>query len=152
MSDRYKQEIEDILQQAGEWTTSERVQKRKASIWRLAWLQVRTAATESGWAVTPGRVMLTSLVLFLAALVIHAAAPGLGLVGPLAVAGIIAFIVAYGFFLLKPRRGPGSDKRWRGRPIEHGAGMGYGEGKRWRGQRVDDSTPEASWWDKLRGK
>ncbi|MDA1189337.1 MAG: hypothetical protein O2854_06645 [Chloroflexi bacterium] len=119
MSDKYKDEIEDILRQAGEWSTPEPIRKRQMSVWRLAWLQLKTAVSDNGWSITPGRLMLTSLALFLAALIVHAAAPNLGLIGPLAIAGIIAFIVAYGFFLMRPKRGGGTyRKMWRGEVVD----------------------------------
>lgn len=145
MPEKYKQEIEDILQQAGEWTTPERVRRRRQSVWKLAWHQVRESLKGKAWAVTPGRVMLAALLVFLAALIIYAAAPNLGLVGPIAIAGLVLFIVAYGLFFV---RGPKYEKRWRGRSVDAGR-LSHSE-KRWRGMPIEDSEP--SWWDRFRSR
>lgn len=146
MPEKYKQEIEDILQQAGEWTTPERVRKRRQSVWKLAWHQVRELLKGKAWAVTPGRVMLAAVLVVLAALIIYAAAPNLGLAGPLAVAGLVLFVVAYGLFFV---RKPGAyEKRWRGRSVDE-SWLSPSQ-KRWRGMPVEDSEP--SWWDRFRSR
>lgn len=143
MPEKYKQEIEDILRQAGEWTTPGRVRKRRQSVWKLAWRQVKESLKGKAWAVTPGRVMLAALLVFLAALIVYAAAPNLGLVGPLTIAGLVLFVVAYGLFFV---RKPGHEKRWRGRSV--GEDRLSRTQKRWRGVPIEDSEP--SWWDRFR--
>jgi hypothetical protein len=59
--------------------------------------------------------MLVAVTLLLAALVLRSALPGIGVVGPLAWAGLLLFIVGYGLFFIKP---PKIEKRWRGEPLE----------------------------------
>jgi hypothetical protein len=145
MPEKYKQEIEDILRQAGEWTTPERVRKRRQSVWKLSWHQAKGSLKGKAWAITPGRVMLTALLVFLTALIIYPAAPNLGLVGPMAIAGLVLFAVAYGLFFV---RRPGYEKRWRGRSVGEGR-LSHSE-KRWRGMPIEDNEP--SWWNRFRSR
>ena len=122
MAERYKKEIEEILQQAGD-LGSGGPSRSKPTFLKLVWLQMVQSLGGKTWAIRPGRVMLVAVVLLLAALLLRPTLPGI--VGLLAWAGLILFIVGYAMFFIRP---PKVEKRWRGETIE------YGE----------------SWWSRLR--
>ena len=126
MSERYKKEIEEILKQAGELGSGNSGSRPRPGLRRLIWVHVAQSLGGKTWSLSAGRVMLIAVVLLLSALVVGAIIPGL--VGILAWAGLILFIVGYAMFFIRPSR---VEKRWRGQPIEY-------EG--------------ASWWDRLRRK
>ena len=128
MPDRYRREIEEILRQAGDLEPSDLGKGPRQSVWRLALLYVKQSLGGKGWSLSPGRVMLIAVSLFLAALVFRAMVPLPGLVQPLAWAGLLLFIVGYAMFFLKP---PKIEKRWRGQPLDE----------------LGDS-----WWNRLRRK
>ena len=128
MPDRYRREIEEILRQAGELEPSERRGRSRQSVVRLVWLYVKQSLSGKGWSLSPGRIMLVAVSLFLAAAIVPAFIPGSGLGMPLGLAGLLLFIVGYAMFFVKP---PQIEKRWRGQPIDE-----LGE----------------SWWDRLRRK
>ena len=119
MSNRYQREIEEILQQAGELGTGKGPRGGRRGLFGL--LRSYLAQTIGGrnWSVTPGRVMLVAVALLLSALIMTSAVPRM--VGPLAWAGLLLFIVGYAMFFIKPRK---VDKMWRGQPIDD-------RGKRW---------------------
>lgn len=125
MPERYEEEIEEILQQSGtELGTYKKPSGPRLSIWRLVWLNVKRSLGGKAWSFSPGRVMLTAVSLLLVAMLIRAFVPGL--VVPLALAGLLLFIVAYGMFFIQPK---GMEKRWRGQPID---------------------SPRNSWWDRIK--
>ena len=126
MSDRYKREIEEILKQAGE--IAGRGQKRppKIGLWRLIWRNITRSLGGKMWSLSPSRVMLIAVVLFLLSMVFRAT--GLGIVGPLAWAGLLLFIIGYAMFFIRPKK------------VE----------KLWRSQPIDDSGE--TWWDRIRRK
>jgi hypothetical protein len=128
MSNKYKREIEEILKQAGDLKSAGSGRKTGHSIWRLIWLNVRQSVGGKAWSLSPGRVMLIAISLLLSALIVRVVVPGL--VGPLAWAGLLLFIVAYALFFIRPRK---VDKRWRGQPL-------------------DESAANDSWWDRFRRK
>ena len=128
MPDRYRREIEEILRQAGELESSERPKRSGQSIPRLVWLYVKQSLGGKGWSLSPGRIMLIAVSLFLAAAILPAMVPVSGLGMLLGFAGLLLFIVGYAMFFVKP---PKIEKRWRGQPIDH-----VGE----------------SWWERLRRK
>ena len=113
MSQRYQREIEEILKQTGGPEPSGRGPRQ--NIWRLIWLYIRQSLGGKRWSLSPGRIMLIAVSLLLSALIVRALVPGL--VGPLAWAGLLLFIVGYGMFFVKP---PNIEKRWRGQPLEDG--------------------------------
>lgn len=125
MSERYKKEIEEILRQAGDLGTGGKGLRRRQGILKLAWLQVREALGGKGWSLSPGRVMLIATGLLLSALVFRALVPG-GIVALFAWGGLILFIVGYAMFFIRPK---GTEKRWRGRPVDD-AGEAWWQ--RWR--------------------
>lgn len=113
MSQRYQREIEEILRQAGEWTGGKGGHRPRKSVWRVAREQLRQAFAGRAWSISPGRVMLLAVALLLTALLIRAMIPGI--VGPLAWAGLVLFIVGYAMFFIKP---PKMEKRWRGHSLD----------------------------------
>ena len=123
MSDKYKKEVEEILEQAGVSPGRAPVHRRKPGFWRLLWMYAGKALGGRTWAITPGRVMIAAVVVLLLALVLRAG-PIMGLIG------LLLFIVAYAMFFMRPRNRV--ERRWRGRPVEE----------------EDDS----GWWDRIRGR
>ena len=120
MPDRYKREIEDILEKAGvpgddSTASAKRPKKARRSrgVGRLAWLYVREALSGGVWSLSPGRVMLIGFVILLSTLLVMPFVGGVP--GLLAWAGLIICIIGYGMFLARP---PKTEKRWRGRPLQ----------------------------------
>lgn len=113
MSQKYQREIEEILKQTGGPEPSGRGPRR--GIWRLIWLYLSQSLGGKRWSLSPGRIMLIGVSLLVSALVVRAMVPGL--VGPLAWAGLLLFIIGYGMFFVRP---PKIEKRWRGQPVEDG--------------------------------
>ena len=118
MPDRYKQEIEEILKEAGETPPPRPTPVRGEpvpSFWRLLWLYAKRLVGGRTWPVKPGRLMLIGVSLLILALVFSRMIPGLG--GPLAIAGLLLFVLAYVLFFVKPSST--IEKRWRGRRLEN---------------------------------
>ena len=113
MPERYKEEIEEILRQAGDLSPNGRRRRPRDGILRLIWQQLTDSVGGRGWSLTPGRVMLIAAGLLLSALFLGSVIPGL--TGLLAWAGLILFIVGYGMFFVRPSK---VEKRWRGRPVD----------------------------------
>lgn len=123
MSQRYQREIEEILQQAGDLSTSHgqggsppatkvpRSRPESPGFIAQVWQHIKSSVRGG----PAGKVMLGAILVLLAALVMNAMAPGLGLVGPLAWGGLILFIVGYAMFFIKPKK---VEQRWRGQPLE----------------------------------
>ena len=126
MPDRYKREIEEILKQAGGLKGTRQGQKPRQSVWRLILLYISRAVGGKAWSLRPSRIMLIAVCLILAALLFGRILAGIG--SPLALAGLLLFIVGYGLFLVKP---PNIEKRWRGQPLDDEGG---------------------AWWDRFRRK
>ena len=124
MPERYKDEIEEILRQAGELAPAEKRRERGPSVRRLVGLYVRKALGGRLLSISPGRVMVSAVMILVLAMIFSRMLPGIG--GPLALAALLLFIVGYGWIFLKPPK------------IE----------KRWRGQLMDESSD--SWWDRIR--
>ena len=124
MPERYKDEIEEILKQAGELAPAQERRARGPSLLRLIGLYVRNALGGSLFSISPGRVMVSAVLILLAALIFSRMVPGIG--GPLALAALLLFIVGYGWIFVKP---PKIEKRWRGQPLDEGGD---------------------SWWDRFR--
>ncbi len=111
MSERYQREIEEILEEAGDLVPA----RSRFGFWRLIRAYIGQSLRRKRWSLSPGRVMLIAVSLLLAALVLRGALPGI--VGPLAWAGLLLFIVGYGLFFVKR---PKDEKRWRGQALESG--------------------------------
>ena len=129
MSDQYQKEIEEILKKAGESPQHPVEQQPRPGLWRLLRQFFRQSMGGRGWSISPGRVMLTAVSLLLAALVLRMFIPSV--VGPLALVGLLLFIVGYGMFFVSPRKG-----------LE----------KKWRGQLIEEPTRNAlaTWWERFR--
>ena len=121
MSEKYKREIEDILQRAGELGAGGRRRRPRRGFVGLIWTRLVQSVGGKTWSLSPGRVMLAGLVVLLAAwLVGSTPATFLGF------AGLLLLIVGYAMFFVRP---PKVEKRWRQRPIDYGRN---------------------NWWDRLR--
>ena len=123
MPEKYEKQVEEILEQAGVPPGRGLTHRKKPGFWRLLWTYIGKALGGGAWAITPGRVMLASVVLLLLALVLRAGSVS-AIIG---LAGLLMFIVAYAMFFMRPRNRV--EKRWRGRPVEE----------------EDDG-----WWDRIR--
>ena len=126
MPNKYQKEIEEILRQAGDVAPAGPVHGPRRSFWSLLWAYVRHSFRAKGLWPSPGRVMLIAVSLLLVALLMNAFQ--LGRAAPLAIAGLLLFIVGYGMFFIHP---PKIEKRWRGQPVD------------------DD---EERWWRRIRRK
>jgi hypothetical protein len=119
MSDRYRKEIEEILERVNEKRTpsanarpSQQPPRRSESTPRRP--QPRRAGPSSPL-ITPGRLFLAGIVLLLAALVLNGTTLG-AYAGILTWIGIALFVIAYVRYFTAPRRD--SERRWRGQSIE----------------------------------
>ncbi len=121
MSERYKREIEDILDQSGDLAPDPR---SKPGLLKALWTQAVKSVSGKPWSISPGRVMIAAIALLLAAVLLRPAIPGA--TGAMLWAALLLFILGYALFFVV--RTPKTEKRWRGQPIEYGT----------------------SWWDKLR--
>ena len=129
--EQYQKEIEEILKKADVESPAPR-NLAKLSFGRLIWLQIRQALGGKTWSLSPGRIILASVLLILTWVVLRPILPNIA--GYLAWAGLLIFIIGYGLFFIKPPKG-NLEKRWRGQPL-------------------DDmpSGPEESWLDRIRRK
>ena len=118
--EKYQKEIEEILEQAGGLVSSSRPARTRPSLLRLVRQYISNSLGGRLWSLNPGRIMAVAVALLLLALLFTRIVPGIG--GPVALAGLLLFIVGYGMFFVQP---------WRGQPIEQ-----------------DDS----SWWSRFRRK
>lgn len=114
MSEQYQKEIEEILEKAGETPVAPVERQPRQGLWGLLRMYFRQSMGSKGWSISPGRLMLTAVSLLMAALVLRMFMPAV--VVPLALAGLILFLVAYGMFFVNPRKG--QQKKWRGQLIE----------------------------------
>ena len=124
MPDRYQQEIEEILKQAGELKEIRRRPSHPKSVWRLIWLYVGHTVANKAPSFRPSRIMTAAVCLLLVALIFGRTL--MGIVAPLVSAGLLIFILGYGLFFLKS---PKPEKRWRGQVL---------------------NDHRQSWWDRLR--
>ena len=143
MSDKYRDEIADILAKAAELSPTESIRKRPRNMSRFGWLRKIILVPSSSQSITPHRLMLLSFVLFMTALIIHRIAATLDLVGPLTIAGIVVFITSYALYFAKPTYGLGSERRWRGFWTGNTRISG-GYKKMWRGEVIDDDRSSHS--------
>ncbi len=125
MPEQYQKEIEEILERVSN-LPKQRGRRRRRSLFRAFLRGLGSFLGGRSWKLSPGRIMLGALILLLLALWFRSSMPGL--VGPIAWAAVILFILGYAFFFINPRA-----------PYE----------KRWRGQPVDDSLP-LPWWERIR--
>ena len=121
MANRYQKEIEEILKQAGELAPARGPRGPNRGLLRLIRLYITRFIGGKTRSISPSRIMVVSVFLILAALILRP------LAAPLAVAGLLLFVVGYAMFFIKPHQ-----------KVE----------KMWRGQPLDDSG--GSWWDRFR--
>ena len=127
MSDKFIKEIEEILKQAEARPEAQRPkQQRSARRPRSPF----SLGLFRGRIISPGKLMLAGVMLFLAALVLRAFMPST--VGPLIWAGLALFVVAYVLFFVRPGTPRnGTEKRWRGRPVDESSPSTWDRVKRW---------------------
>ena len=116
MGQKYREEIEEILEQAGDLRSSSNVNsQRKKALATRAWHTIRWSLNGSLLSLNPGRVLLIGLSFLLASFVLNLTTPGFGLIGILGWSGFILFIAGYAMFFIRPKS---VEKRWRGEVIE----------------------------------
>ena len=129
MVDKYKKEIEEILEQAGEATNVQQEKQHweelSPSLSGLLWLYASKCARNKIRSVRSGSTMVMGVVFIGLALVLGRIIPGLGIA--LGVGGILLFLLSYSVFFIRPNK---AEKRWRGQVIR----------------------PNLSWWKRLRNK
>ena len=127
MPSRYEQEIEDILEKAGDiGSRPVRRVRNRSSFRQLVWVYVKQSLSGRLFSISPGRIMLIGFVLLLSFLVVRPFSAGIA--GYVAWTGLIVFIVGYGLVLARPPK------------IE----------KRWRGETIQMDSPSGSWLDRVR--
>ncbi len=117
MGQRYQREIEEILDKVNEDQPAEGGRKRKAGPQqeqRPRRPNRNRAVSKLSLRISPGRLLVTGIVLLVAALVLSGM--GAALAVPAAWIGIGLFVVAYILFFTRPRSN--LEKRWRGQIIE----------------------------------
>ena len=119
MAKRYEKEIEEILEQAGEFGSHKPINNCKGIV-GILWGYIVQSIGGKSLVLTPGRIMITSVLLLMVGLISNSFIHGVG--AWIAWIGFLLFIVGYASFLIRPKR------------IE----------KRWRGQLIDD-RPESFW-------
>ncbi|MBF8267957.1 MAG: hypothetical protein HW388_1465 [Dehalococcoidia bacterium] len=130
MSQRYQREIEEILRQAGESTSSKGPGRTRGHPF-LARLSRLGRAIGGRIYLNPGRLLFTGVALLLSAVLVSALIPGMA--GPVVWAGLILFILAYALFFAQSN--PRVEKRWRGRVIDSRPPTRRGDGWQGRFQR-----------------
>lgn len=130
MPDQYQKEIEDILRKAEDEAPLPSEQSRR-SLRGMVWQYARQSLNSKAWGVSPGKIMLAALVVFLAGMALRYMIPALGM---LMWAGLIIFIIGYGMVFLKPSKSPQERKMWRGKYID------------------DEPSGGSSWRDRFRRK
>lgn len=113
MSNRLDEELDEILKKAQDLPATGKPQKSGG--------EARTGsgsfATSVRRVLSPRALFITSLALFLSALLLQNVARGL--VGVFFWLGLVLFIVAYALYFARPRS-PESRPRWRGKPVDYG--------------------------------
>ena len=116
MSQKYREEIEEILKQAGDLRSGPTANsQRKRSLPTQAWHMIRWSLSGKLLSLNPGRVLLIGLSLLLASFVLNLTTPGFGVIGILGWGGFVLFIIGYAMFFIRPKS---VEKRWRGEVIE----------------------------------
>ncbi len=128
MTEKYKDEIEEILRQAGEVAPSKptRDTERKPEDPRRDLMVSRRnlvpsqRPTSSLPSITPGKLMLAGVILLLIGIRFW----------PLIWVGLALLVGAYLMYFVSPRS-INVEKRWRGRSVEDRPGSYWGQVKRW---------------------
>ena len=118
MPQRYQREIEEILKQVGNESSTGEGDTREEDQGRFSRKRVqRGFLFHLGvvrWFLSPGKLALAGLALLVAALVLRTAVPRA--MGPVAWVAVSLLAIAYVLFFLRPRAP--LEKRWRGRLLE----------------------------------
>ena len=130
MPDQYQKEIEDILRKAEAEAPLPSEQSRR-SLRGMVWQYARQSLNSKAWGVSPGKIMLVALVVFLAGMVLRYMMPAFGILMWLS---LILFIIGYGMVFLRPSKSRGERKMWRGKYID------------------DEPSGGSSWWGRFRRK
>ncbi len=109
MPEKYQREIEEILGGIDGAQSHDGKARKSQSKGNLVWRLLGGR----GWGISPGKILLVSLVLLLTALLVKGSMPGL--VAPVLWTGIVLFILGYALLFINP---PSYEKRWRGRVVE----------------------------------
>jgi hypothetical protein len=132
MSDnKYQQEIEEILRNAGEAPPDEAVREQEKPLEDRPQGQRRATDPEpapyptssSRWpTITPSKVLLAGLIIFIIAALLK--------FWTIMWLGLAVLVVGYLLFFVSPRS-MSIEKRWRGQPLEPGADSTWERLKRW---------------------
>lgn len=127
MPEKYKEEIEEILRRTDEVAPAPNAREAEKRPVELAQHPHSAHRPSQGsvrrWpALSPGKILLAGLVLFLLAAVFR--------LGILVWVGLAVLVVAYLLFFVKPRS-ISYEKRWRGRAVEEGTAEWWWRFKRW---------------------
>lgn len=112
MAKRYEKEIEEILKQAGD-IGPHGLNNHRKGVLGILWGYIVQSVGGKSLVLTPGRIMMTSVLLLMVGLISNSFIHGIG--AWIAWLGFILFIVGYASFLIRPKR---VEKRWRGQPID----------------------------------
>ncbi len=124
MQEQYQREIEEILEKASN-VPGRPAKRRQRSLFRAFLRGLGSFLGGRSWKISPGRIILGALILLLSAWWFKTSLPGL--VGPIAWAAVVLFILGYALFFINPR-------------------VTYE--KRWRGQLMEPAPPP--WWERFR--
>lgn len=132
MSDKYQQEIEEILKNAGEVAPDEAVgeterpldDRPKALRQAVSSSNAPVSYTPRGrWpSITPGKILITGLLVFIVTALLQ--------IWVLIWVGLALLVVGYLLFFVTPRSVT-MEKRWRGESIEDPPGSAWNRLKRW---------------------
>ncbi len=118
MSEKYKREIEEILEKTEiDWKPAKA--KKRNRIIKAPQLPLGQLFSGKSVRVSPSKLMVAGVSLLLVALILGAINQFSIAVGPLIWVGLAMFILAYALFFVRPSSGTGYEKRWRGRPIDN---------------------------------
>lgn len=131
MSDKYQQEIEEILKNAGEVAPDETVgemerpleDRPKAERRTFSLNQAPVDTSKGRWpSITPGKILMTGLFVFIITALLQ--------VWVLIWVGLALLVVGYLLFFVTPRN-ISVEKRWRGESLEDLAGSPWDRFKLW---------------------
>ena len=112
MPERFKEEIEEILEKAE--VPPKAPESQKGGKGPSRWFGLSFGGFSDTF--SPGKIFVGSVALLLTALIFSVV--GSGPVAPLLWIALILFVVAYAMFFV--RSSPKAELRWRGRPVDYG--------------------------------
>jgi hypothetical protein len=130
MPEKYQEEIEEILQRVGEAPPGDPPNRSKRALEDRPQVQQpsqpapapRHGSSPRWPTITPGKILLSGLILFVAAALLKQ--------GTLLWIGLGLLVVAYLLFFITPRS-VSYGKRWRGQPLDGGYSTPWERFKRW---------------------